>query len=190
MAKNSADRVQLSLEDGRRIHVPTMIADRVRGIDADGNPLVPLVEPGSPLHHEDGAEYLLPLTPCCQASSKGAAVGTGVVCRACHREVDVKFGAPSRLAVHVTSPDHPTTASTTGSPTAEPPSAHRLLVLADELAPDPDTVDDIVHDVASSTASAINNAGLHEQVRYLLDELGETVTEQVLRAAAAPRTRR
>lgn len=94
--------VELMLEDGRRVHAHRMIADRVRGIDADGDLVLPLGEPGSPIRHEDGAEWLIALTPCCHASGKGAASRTGVVCRACYREVDGKYGDPSTVAVRVT----------------------------------------------------------------------------------------
>lgn len=90
------------LVDGRRVHARRRIADRVRGIDADGDLVVPLGEPGSPIRHEDGTEYLMPLTPCCHASGKGAESRTGVVCRACYREVDGKYGGPSTVAVRVT----------------------------------------------------------------------------------------
>ena len=97
-----ADAVELTLADGRRIHVRPVIADRVRGIDAEGDLLIPLGEPDNPIRHGDGAEYLIPLTPCCQASGKGAESGTGVVCRNCYREVDPKHGGPGTLAVRVT----------------------------------------------------------------------------------------
>lgn len=32
-------------------------------------------------------------------SGKGAESATGVVCRGCYREVDLKFGGPSSLAI-------------------------------------------------------------------------------------------
>lgn len=36
---------------------------------------------------------LYPLTDCCYASGKGGEADSGVVCRACHDEVDPKYGA-------------------------------------------------------------------------------------------------
>lgn len=52
-----------------------------------------------PIHHDDGTEYLIPLTPCCHASGKGAESATGVVCRGCYREVDPKYGGDSSIAI-------------------------------------------------------------------------------------------
>ncbi|GAA2679018.1 MULTISPECIES: hypothetical protein [Actinosynnema] len=109
---NSADPVELTFVDGRRIAVHTRVADRVRGIDADGDLLVPLGEPDNPIHHDDGTEYLIALTPCCHASGKGSAMAEGgVVCRSCHDEVDSKYAGPGTLALAVT------------AVMAEPPSA-------------------------------------------------------------------
>lgn len=98
-----AHDVELSLTDGRRVHVRAAIAGLIRGIDADGNLLVALGEPDAPIHHPDGTDYLIPLTGCCQATGKGAPSRTGVACRSCYREVDGKYGGPSTLAVAVTS---------------------------------------------------------------------------------------
>jgi hypothetical protein len=94
-----ADVVDIALADGRHLTVHAVFADRVRGVDSDGDLLVPLGEPAHPIHHDDGTEYLIPLTPCCHASGKGAESATGVVCRGCYREVDPKFGGPSSLAI-------------------------------------------------------------------------------------------
>lgn len=94
-----ADVVDIALADGRHVQVHSLIADRVRGVDADGDLLVPLGEPDHSIRHDDGAEYLIPLTSCCHASGKGAESSTGVVCRACYRGVDPKYGGPSTLAV-------------------------------------------------------------------------------------------
>lgn len=95
------DAVELTLTDGRRIRVHPVIADRVRGVDADGDLLIPLGEADTPIHHPDGTEYLIPLTPCCHASGKGSESSTGVVCRRCYREVDPKYGGPSEVAIHI-----------------------------------------------------------------------------------------
>jgi hypothetical protein len=94
-------RVDLALEDGRHITVHAAIADRIVGVDADGDPVVNLGQPDSPIYHDDGTEYLTPLTPCCNAHGKGAAVSTSVVCRACYAVVDIKYGGPSDVVVRV-----------------------------------------------------------------------------------------
>lgn len=92
-----ADVVDITLTDGRHLQVHTVIADRVRGIDADGDLLIPL---GEGIRLDDGAEYLVPLTPCCQASGKGSTnSSTGVLCRNCYEEVDIKYGSHSTVAV-------------------------------------------------------------------------------------------
>lgn len=45
---------------------------------------------------QDGLAY--PLTPCCLASGKGSSnVESGVVCRACYREVDAVFGSAAPM---------------------------------------------------------------------------------------------
>lgn len=97
----SFDIVDLTLVDGRRVTVRGAIAARVRGIDADGDPVVPLGTPEFPLTHPDGSDYLIPLTPCCNTDGKGASCSTGVVCRGCHREVASKYGGPTDVAVPV-----------------------------------------------------------------------------------------
>jgi hypothetical protein len=94
-------RVELALEDGAHITVRAAIAHRIVGVDAERDPVARLGEPDSPMHHGDGSEYLVPLTPCCNADGKGADVSTGVVCRACYAVVDIKYGSPSELVVHV-----------------------------------------------------------------------------------------
>lgn len=96
---NPADVVDIALADGRHRTVHTVFADRVRGVDADGDVLVPLGDSEHPIRHDDGTEYLIPLTPCCHASGKGAPSDTGVVCRGCYREVAPKYGGSSSLAV-------------------------------------------------------------------------------------------
>jgi hypothetical protein len=98
---SSAHAVDVVLEDGRRLRVRAVIADRVRGVDADGDLLVPLTEPAQRILGDYGDEYLVPLTPCCHAHGKGADSATGVVCRKCYREVDPKYGGPGDLTVAV-----------------------------------------------------------------------------------------
>lgn len=94
-----SDMVDIPLVNGRHIQVRAGLADRVHGIDADGDALATLGEPDHPIRHPDGSNYLVPLTPCCQADGKGSESATGVVCRACYREVDGKYGGHSTVAV-------------------------------------------------------------------------------------------
>ncbi|WP_394622336.1 hypothetical protein JNUCC0626_50235 (plasmid) [Lentzea sp. JNUCC 0626] len=96
-----ADAVDVVLEDGRHLRVRPVLADRVRGIDTDGDLLVPLTDPAPRLLGDYGDEYLVPLTACCHAHGKGADSATGVVCRTCYREVDPKYGGPGDLSVPV-----------------------------------------------------------------------------------------
>jgi len=57
---NPDDVVDIALVDGRHLQINSVIADRVVGVDADGDPLVPLGDPGHSIHHDDGTEYLIP----------------------------------------------------------------------------------------------------------------------------------
>ncbi|MFF5097904.1 MULTISPECIES: hypothetical protein [Actinosynnema] len=56
----------------------------------------------------------------------------------------------------------------------------RLLALAEALHVDPLDLDDTVHDLVDKSASAINNGGLDKQIPFLVDQLGEVATEQLL----------
>lgn len=60
----------------------------------------------------------------------------------------------------------------------------RMVTLAEELNIDPHDLDDLVHDLASNTASDTNNGRLDVQIAYLLDEVGEAETAQAIRSAA------
>jgi hypothetical protein len=63
--------------------------------------------------------------------------------------------------------------------------ADRLFEELDEFDDGSGTLDDLIHQVTSEVASAVNNAGLEEQIRYLLDNgvdeatIRRTVIEQV-----------
>lgn len=91
------DTVELLLTNGQRIQTPAVIASRVRGVDPDGDLLVPLLGPDSPPQRDNHVEYLIPLTPCCHASGRGAESRTDLVCRRCHREVAARYGGPGQL---------------------------------------------------------------------------------------------
>lgn len=83
----------VTFEDGTERLLDTRLSDRVVGLDADGDLLVPLMD--------EMPDYLVPLTSCCNASGKGSESPTGVVCRACGRFVTAKYGGPSTLTVPV-----------------------------------------------------------------------------------------
>lgn len=100
MTSPTTDVVVVSFTDGTRVRVPAELASRVVGLDTDRHLLVPLFDEQPDFPAPDGSgPYLVPLTPCCQASGKGSE--TGIVCRRCYRPVDAKHGAWSRLAVPV-----------------------------------------------------------------------------------------
>lgn len=93
--------VELTFSNGLRHLVPCLLAARVRGIDSDGDLLVPLCDQPTPVLRDDQTEYLVPLTPCCQATGKGAGCSTGVVCRSCFEEVDTKYGLDGQVAAEL-----------------------------------------------------------------------------------------
>jgi len=101
----NVDMVTLTLSDGRDIQVNAFFADLVCGVDEDGDPLVPLFSPEdfpvSKQVPDHAKNMMVPLTPCCQASGKGSDTDTGVCCRVCYRQVDVKYGGQAHLAVPV-----------------------------------------------------------------------------------------
>ncbi|WP_086667063.1 hypothetical protein [Lentzea kentuckyensis] len=92
--------VELTFTNGFRHLVPAFLAARVRGIDSDGDLLVPLCDRPSMLR-DDHTEYLVPLTPCCRATGKGAECSTGVVCRSCFEEVGIKYGLDGQIVAEV-----------------------------------------------------------------------------------------
>ncbi|MDX8140561.1 magnesium chelatase domain-containing protein [Lentzea sp. BCCO 10_0061] len=87
---------QLRLANGRLLYVAPVIAGRVRGVDADGDVLVC----DEDIKRADGTERLVPLTPCCHATGKGASYSeTNVACRHCCQDVGPKYGTDGHLAV-------------------------------------------------------------------------------------------
>lgn len=91
MTNTESPAVPLLFANGTWRPVAAQLAPRVVGLDADGDLLVPLME--------EMPDYLIPLTPCCNASGKGGAAG--VICRACYRNVSYKYGGQEELAVAV-----------------------------------------------------------------------------------------
>lgn len=88
--------VTITFADGNSRDVPATIVEDVRGLDADGDLVI-----DSGMNAGD-EPYLIPLTPCCHATGKGSGGSpTGVVCRACYRTVDDKFGGRATVAVGV-----------------------------------------------------------------------------------------
>jgi len=56
----------------------------------------------------------------------------------------------------------------------------RLVDKADAAGLEPEDLDEIVHDLAASIAADVNNGGLDEQIRYLVDGMGVQQTERQL----------
>ncbi len=56
----------------------------------------------------------------------------------------------------------------------------RIVSEAEEQGIKPHQLDDLVHDVASETASAINNGGLSAQIEYLVEQIGAAETREAL----------
>jgi hypothetical protein len=87
-----------TLEDGTEVRIKWNIRDRFRGLDADGDQAVSLFGPDEPVRDEAARDYVVPLTPCCNASGKGSPSPTGVVCRACYQTVSPKYGGSTEIA--------------------------------------------------------------------------------------------
>ncbi len=84
MTNTETPQNYVAFADGSLKLLPSRLAARVVGLDADGDLLVPLMD--------EMPDYLVPLTSCCNASGKGSSVSTGVVCRSCYRVVSPKYG--------------------------------------------------------------------------------------------------
>jgi hypothetical protein len=56
----------------------------------------------------------------------------------------------------------------------------RLVDKADAAGLEPEDLDEIVHEFAASIAADVNNGGLDDQIRYLVDGMGVQHTEQQL----------
>jgi hypothetical protein len=56
----------------------------------------------------------------------------------------------------------------------------RLAEKADANGLKAEDLDDLVHELAASSAADVNNAGLEEQLRYLVDGLGAQQTQRQL----------
>ena len=56
----------------------------------------------------------------------------------------------------------------------------RLVDKADAAGLEPEDLDEIVHEFAASIAADVNNGGLDDQVRYLVDGMGVQQTERQL----------
>jgi hypothetical protein len=54
----------------------------------------------------------------------------------------------------------------------------RLVGKAEAAGLEPEDVDELVHELAASIAADINNGGLDDQIRYLVDEMGVEQTEK------------
>ena len=60
------------------------------------------------------------------------------------------------------------------------PEIDRLVEKADAADLKPEALDELVHDLAASIASGINNSGVEDQIRYLAKEMGLKSTEKQL----------
>ena len=56
----------------------------------------------------------------------------------------------------------------------------RLANKADAAGLQPEDLDELIHDLAASVAADVNNGGLTDQLRYLVDGLGAQHTERQL----------
>ena len=56
----------------------------------------------------------------------------------------------------------------------------RLVDKAEAAGLDPEDLDDLVHDLAASVAADVNNGGLEDQIRYLVDGIGAQHAERQL----------
>jgi len=63
--------------------------------------------------------------------------------------------------------------------------AQFLVQLAEQNGLKDDALDEVVHDAASEHAASVNNAGIAEQIEYLVAELGPDETERILNGLAA-----
>jgi magnesium chelatase family protein len=132
------DLVEVILADGRRVPVKAQSADRVRGIDTEGDLLVPLEGGDGQSVLSGGGEYLVPLTRCCQAVGKGSTYGdTGVVCRICFLPVSAKYGGRGELAVPVRGSGPSRSAVCSVTTRQLPPRMLRVSVSAEESASGP-----------------------------------------------------
>jgi hypothetical protein len=57
-----------------------------------------------------------------------------------------------------------------------------LLVTLNDSSADPIQLDELVHDLKSSEASDINNAGLEAQVEYIYEAMGDDAKNRILEA--------
>lgn len=138
MSDSPSTLVELVLEDDTYIEVNQVIANRVRGIDADGDILV--VDTCRPAGASDDSAELIPLTPCCQATGKGSATSTGVACRRCYKEVDFKYGGSGTIAIRVAPVAQVSTVSAAGdllTVTATALTGPSALILAGAVGDDP-----------------------------------------------------
>ena len=67
---------------------------------------------------------------------------------------------------------------------------NRLTTKAESAGLEPEDLDEIVHELASSFAADVNNGGLEEQLAYLVEGLGAQHTERQLNGLIEERARR
>jgi hypothetical protein len=93
----------VTLSNGQVVSVDRDVADKFRGLSAEGYQVIVGWEDST----QPNGEYLIGLTPCCQAATTGSSNGSdedgGVVCRACYNDVDPMLGADIKVSVPVVS---------------------------------------------------------------------------------------
>lgn len=65
------------------------------------------------------------------------------------------------------------------------PDIARLLAVCEALGIEDEDLDELVHDAKGAEAAAINNAGLDDQLEYLLDGMSARDLEAEIRDLAA-----
>ena len=65
----------------------------------------------------------------------------------------------------------------------------RLVDKADAAGLQPENLDELIHELAASVAADVNNGGVEDQLRYLVDGIGAQQTEQQLDELIAQRQR-
>ncbi len=81
--------------------------------------------------------------------------------------------AMTKAVAHKQADEQPETA-------ASEEQIERLVDKVDAAGLEPEELDEIVHEFAASIAADVNNGGLEDQIRYLVDGMGVQHTEQQL----------
>lgn len=95
----------VTLADGQVVSVDHNVIDGFRGLSAEGYQVIFGWEDST----QPNGEYLVGLTPCCQATATGASDGDGeyggILCRSCYNEVDPILGMDIEVSIPIASAD-------------------------------------------------------------------------------------